>query len=218
MIQRDYFMRMAEMLTVFLSKVLLNKEKKKFEDAENELDEAGKAIVGIDLKLFGMLGTEDIVRLMKTSDIYGGRCLISAELLREYGEIRELNGQKTESNNFYLKSLRLYTEAMNSNELPEPGKYFSEIDNLITKLSDDDFPEELKLNLIDYYEMTGKFSRSEDLIFELLESGNEDVSKKAVRFYKRLKEKSDAELEGGNLSKEEVEESLNEILSKINIG
>ena len=80
-------MKMTQLLVSVLAKVLFHKEKKNYEDAQMELESAAKTIVGIDLKLISILSIEDVLQLMKTSDVYAGRCLISAELLKEYGDI-----------------------------------------------------------------------------------------------------------------------------------
>ena len=70
----------------------------------------------------------------------------------------------------------------------------------------------LNFKIIDYYEFSGQYSKAEDLIFELIENNNKDIIDRSVSFYKKLLHRTDAELESGNLSREEVNDALDEIL------
>lgn len=206
-------MRMAEMLASVIAKVVFNKEKKNYEDAQKELEDAAKSIVGLDLKLITMFGTEDVVKLIKTTDIYGGRCLISAELLIQYADILFLKGNEFESSGLKVKALVLYIESILSKELPSPEDYYEKINRLITGIPDDDLTYEVKLRIFEYYEITGQYSKAEDTLFELIDTGEGDVIELGESFYNRLNLKSEEELAKGNFSYEEVEDGLKEIRS-----
>jgi len=210
MISRDYFMRMTEMLAAVIAKVLFNKEQKNLEAAQSELETAAKSIVGLDLNLIGLMSIDNVIELMKSSDLYGGRCVISADLMREYAEIEEeKNPQK--ACDYYLKSLVLYIEGVMSNDLPEPEKYFPKINDLISKLKDVEFSDTVKQRLFKYYEHSGNFSKAEDILFELIDNNSDEIFANALSFYERLKLKSDDELQSGNFSRDEVEDGLEEI-------
>ena len=213
MLQRDYFLRMTEMLAAALAKIIFNKENKNFDEAEAELETAGKTIIGLDLKFIKILGVEDVVQLLKSSDMYAGKCFITAGLLNESGNISELKGNESESINLYSKSLSLYTEALLTNEIPEKEKYFTVVNNLISKLSGFEFQDEFYSRLADYYELSGQLSKAEDVLFDLLGENPQKYFDKAVLFYKKLQLKPDKELADGNLSREEIEDSLEEVLS-----
>lgn len=212
MLQRDYFIRMTEMLAAAIAKILFNKEKKDYFETEKEIESAAKTIVGLDLKLISMFGMEELTGLMKTSDLYAGKCLVTAELLYEYADVKKILNEDNLSSNLYLKSIRLYLEAVLSGDLPDNEKYFPKINSLIAKLSGENFSDEMNNALLDYYSLSGQYSKYEDKVFELLENGNDEVYKKAVKFYESLKNISEEELQKGNFSREEAEESLNEIL------
>lgn len=202
------------MLTTVLAKVLFNKEIKNYPEAEKEIESAAKTIVGLDLNLIKMLSTEDVIKLMKTSDVYAGRCLISAELLKEYGDILGENERINESIDIYLKSLRLYLETILTRELPEPEIYYDRINFLIKNLTTSDSENDLKRIIFEYYEISGQYSKAEDILFELLDSDAENIKNNALKFYERLLQKTDEELEKGNFSIEEAEESIEEINSR----
>ncbi len=199
------------MLSAVLTKVIFQKEKKQYELALAEIEIAAKTMVGLDLKLINILGAEDVLSLMKVSDIYAGRCLISAELLNEYGKIFEDQGKILESRNFYLKAFMLYVESLLSNDLPEPAAYFLKTEELEKKLMGFSFSNQFKQRLFEYYDMTGKYSKAEDVLFDLIDSNVDGMRNKGIYFYKRLHDMSDEQLIKGNLSHIEVQESLEEL-------
>jgi hypothetical protein len=208
---------MTQMLTTVLTKVLFNKEKKNYIEAEKEIESAAKTIVGLDLNLIKILNVEDVIKLMKTSDVYAGRCLISAELLKEYGDILGEKDRVNESIDIYIKSLWLYLETVLTKELPEPEAYYERINFLIKSLTSPGTDTELKQKIFEYYEFSGQYSKAEDILFELIDSDTEGIKDKALKFYERLQMKTDDELVKGNFSLEEVEESIEEINSRFNI-
>ena len=216
MLQRDYLMKMTQMLATVLTKILFNKEKKNYIEAEKEIESAAKTIVGLDLNLIKILNVEDVLKLMKTSDVYAGRCLISAELLKEYGDILGEKERINESMDIYIKSLWLYLETILTKELPEPEIYYDRINFLIKNLTSSETETDLKQKIFQYYEFSGQYSKAEDVLFELMDSDTEGIKDKALKFYERLQLKSDEELEKGNFSLEEVEESIEEINSRYN--
>ena len=216
MLQRDYLMKMTQMLATVLTKVLFNKEKKNYIEAEKEIESAAKTIVGLDLNLIKILNVEDVLKLMKTSDVYAGRCLISAELLKEYGDILGEKERINESMDIYIKSLCLYLETILTKELPEPETYYDRINFLIKNLTSPETDTDLKLKIFQYYEFSGQYSKAEDVLFELMDSDTEGIKDKALKFYERLQKKSDEELGKGNFSHGEVEDSIEEILSRYN--
>lgn len=216
MLQRDYLMKMTQMLATVLTKVLFNKENKNYMEAEKDIESAAKTLVGLDLNLIKILNVEDVLKLMKTSDVYAGRCLISAELLKEYGDILGEKERINESVDIYIKSLWLYLETILTKELPEPENYYDRINFMIKNLTSPETDTELKLKIFVYYEFSGQYSKAEDVLFELMDSDTEGIRAKALKFYERLQLKTEEELVNGNFSREEVEESIEEVNSRYN--
>ena len=214
MLQKDYLMKMTQMLAAVLVKVLTKKEQKDYAEAEVEIESAAKTMVGLDLKLIKILDINDILKLIKTSDIFAGRCLVSAELLKEYADILVEKGKHEDSLNIYVKSLHLYLETVLTKELPQPEEYYERIDFLIKTLSSLDFSKELRIKIFEYYEFSGQYSKAEDILFEMLDSGFEEIKDKGIKYYNRLQLKSEEELVKGNFSKDEIEESLAELNSR----
>lgn len=216
MLQRDYLMKMTQMLATVLTKVLFNKENKNYMEAEKDIESAAKTLVGLDLNLIKILNVEDVLKLMKTSDVYAGRCLISAELLKEYGDILGEKERINESIDIYIKSLWLYLETILTKELPEPEIYYDRINFMIKNLTTPETDTDLKLKIFQYFEFSGQYSKAEDVLFELMDTDTEGIKDKALKFYERLQKKTDEELGKGNFSHGEVEESIEEINSRYN--
>jgi hypothetical protein len=67
--------------------------------------------------------------------------------------------------------------------------------------------------LMEHYEQTGQFGKAEDALFAILDGDvdHEVALNFGISFYERLLGKSDAQLADGNLPRNEVEASLQEL-------
>lgn len=63
MIERDYIMRMIQMLTAVLAKVLLQMDLKQYETALEEIDQNGKKFLGAKWKVIRDLSDEQMIQL-----------------------------------------------------------------------------------------------------------------------------------------------------------
>lgn len=80
-------------------------------------------------------------------------------------------------------------------------------------MSVDALPPNVKDQLWRYAEQTGQFAKAEDWLFALLADapGNDDLIRRGIAVYQRLCERSDAELQAGQLPREEVLAGLAEL-------
>lgn len=74
-----------------------------------------------------------------------------------------------------------------------------------------------QINLISYHERLGNFADAEDSLFKALDVVGNDaqILRRGLAFYEQLRKQADSRLEAGNLPREEVEDSYNEIKSRI---
>ena len=63
----------------------------------------------------------------------------------------------------------------------------------------------------------GNINEAENLLFSELDTGNMNYLLLAIDFYQKLNDKSDAELESSDFTREEIEEGLNNILKLFEI-
>jgi tetratricopeptide (TPR) repeat protein len=209
MFQRDYIMRMIEQLGIALARILKLKEAGKFDEAEIEISKTGKMFFGIDMNFIHNFSEEGIIELLKQSDsLDASKCIVLAELLKEEGEIYEIQKGLDKSYHSYLKSLRLYLEGLTLNAQYRTNEYSSKIAFLKNKLSTYELPVPIQYKLLQYFEMIGNYAQAENILFQLIDVGEEDILDKGVAFYSRLLAKTDDELNQGNLPREEVEEGL----------
>src|SRR6266571_4710669 len=101
-----------------------------------------------------------------------------------------------------------------ANLLKAERDIFVEVEGLLDKLVDYELSAEIKVQLFQYFERTGRYSRAEDVLFELLEVDDQEnepessLVDRGIAFYERLLRKKDTELVAGNFSWEEAREGL----------
>ena len=65
------------------------------------------------------------------------------------------------------------------------------------------------------YEELGRYARAEDCLFELIDRDWAPARDLGERFYHRLMARTDAQLEDGDLSREEVDDGLVELRQRL---
>lgn len=205
MYQRDYIMRLIEQFGQALQRILGVKEAKQFDAALHEISQAGKTLLGLDMTLLRALDDRQIVDFLTTSDgLDSGRCLVTAELFLQEGEITALLGEAEESIRNYSKSLSLFLSALDENKQLHNETYFSKVEDLRKRLSAFPLPGHVTFKLYRYFEQLGYYAKAEDLLFALLAIGYPGITEEGRAFFVRLLALSDAALQQGNLPRTEV--------------
>ncbi|MFH0988696.1 MAG: DUF6483 family protein [bacterium] len=208
MIERDYILRIINDLARVLSKVLLHKENKRYDEAQRDMTAAGKLLLGADPAFLDALSTDELIRLLRLSDRFDiEKCLLMAELLRERGEVAMLQQHEAEGVRGLIRSLTLYLELHSEFRDTLPKEISLRVSQLITSLAEFELPADLQWRLVRYYELQGQFARAEDTLFQLL-GMDASYYDEAKKFYNRLAVKTDEELERGNLPREELKSGL----------
>jgi tetratricopeptide (TPR) repeat protein len=209
MIQRDYIMRMIEQLAIVLKKILHLKQEGKIDEAETEISNIGKTLLGLDIDFLNKFNTAGIIDFLTRSNSFDtGKCIIIAELLKEKGELHDIRKELNESYQCYQKSLDLYLEVLNKFTEYRQNDFFKKITFLTDKLIEYEMPARLQYKLMQYYEMIGDYAEAENILFHLIDNGGIEIVKEGLQFYNRLLAKTDDELKKGNLPRNEIEEGL----------
>ncbi len=211
MLRNDYLMRLIEQFTQATALILGFKKAKKYKNSLAAIQDTVQQIFGVDAKFIDTIPEEDLLILLKVNgNVDPDRAVMIAALQRITGEIFEERNDSDASYFAYLKSLTLYLEVAISPEEPIFSEYPTEIEPLLTKLEPYELPYQTKHRLWRYYEKTGNYAKAEDILDELIETGESqgDILSQGISFYKRLLVKTDADLNAGNLPREEVEEGL----------
>jgi hypothetical protein len=219
MIQRDYIMRMIEQLTMALLRIMKLKEAGQLDIAEVEISKAGKMLLGFDMDFLRSLSDEGIITLITQSDsLDAGKCIVTAELLKQDGEIYEVKNGLDASYQSYLKALRFFIEGLTISTQYRTNDYFTKIAFLIGKLSKYVLPVLMQYKLLDYFSMIGAYAQAENILFQLIDSGEKEILRKGIAFYTRLLAKKDSELIRGKLPREEVKEGLRALQKMLPAG
>jgi tetratricopeptide (TPR) repeat protein len=215
MMQKDYILRMIQQLSRVLIHVLHLREVKDYDGALTYIDDVFKQALGFSSDLINSVPDETLLAMLTSFDVLDiEKCFLVANLLKAEGDIYVDQGDFDTSYYRYLRSLYLFFAILFSDNSINDPDIFVEIEGLLDKLEDYDLPVEIKSQLFQYYERTGRYSRAEDVLFELLEEGDKEnepesnLVEQGIAFYERLLRKKDTELVAGNFSWEEVREGL----------
>ena len=211
MITRDYFMRMIHQLAQVIAKVLKLSEVSRYEAALEEIQLSSKQLLGMDLRLLTSLSGDEFIRVLSLGERFDvEKCVVTAELLRLIGEVRERQADENGKYDCYTTSLSLFLELSFRESETLPKEYFEEIDVLIGKLSSYELSSDLLQKLFRFYGVVRRYDEAENVLFDLVQR-DPGFGAEGVKFYERLRMKSDEELEQGNLPRNEVEEGLSEL-------
>ncbi len=214
MIERDYIMRMIQMLVQALLRILSFKEKKDYPKALNEIQNASKTLIGVELDVIRRLSDVQIIDLLTLVKDFGSlKCYLAGMLLKEEAEIFEFQGKTAESVDARTKSLSLLTEAALEKGAPLDSEHASAVDVAAEKLDHAGLPVHIHKKLFHYYELIRQYGKAENTVFDIVVKEPSFVEE-GLLFYERLRKKSDDELSDGNLSRKEIEEGMIDLLGK----
>ncbi len=209
MINKDYILRMAEKFGRALAIILRLRQYNKHEEALIYADDLLLQMTGLTSSFINSVSEDMLIQAISPLGMLNvEKCLWIAVLLKAEGEVYEAMGTSNESYYRYLKSLNLYLLALFQEVTMQDTELQSDIDELINKLVDYQLPVATLEKLFRYYEYSGAYDKAEDMLFEIVEEsqGNAGYIGMGTAFYNRLLSKSDAELQRGNLAREEVQE------------
>jgi hypothetical protein len=214
MITRDYIMRMINLLASALARILSLKKAHDFPQALVEIEKAYKQLLGADRLLLHRLSDVQLMELLGSDQaLAGSKYYVVGRLLKEEGEILQLQGKNDEGLGLYATSLSLLIQSLLNAESPADANHIATIDTLIEHLQAYEIPVRLRQRLFAYYEFVKRYDKAEDTIFELIDADAGSVQP-GIQFYKRLLSKTDEELLQGNLPRTEVEEGLSQLLER----
>jgi len=213
MINKDYILRLAERFGRELAIILGLRKRDRNEDALIYIDDVLLHMVGLTSSFINSLSEEMLIKTFSPlGPLNVEACLWTAALLKSEGEIYEAMGKTTDSYYTYLKSLYLFLTVLRQEPIDDDSDFSRMIKDLLSKLDDYELPTATKSLLFTYYEHIGMYDKAENTLFELLESTPHDqFIEQGLAFYNRLLKKNDADLQAGNLSRQEVEKGLTQL-------
>lgn len=185
-------------------------------DKLNIIDSGFKKFLGLSSKIINSMRQSDVLELLKKNGkIDGNYCLVAAALLYEEANIFFDEKQYDNAYFRYIKAFNLILTIRKLDLECELKGSSKVMDSIMISLKKFHIPFEIKKDVIDYYEISGTYSKAEDIIYEISESDNNDEStwaqKRLLSFYNNLLKKNDDDLKRGNLTREEINEALSEL-------
>ncbi len=153
MIRRDYLMRLIEQFAEALSRILKLKESKNYKEAHSLIGETCKELLGFDSLFINSFSTEDLISIIaidKIPDV--NKCIIIATLLKEEGEIYEVQNQADISYERYLKSLDIFLRGLLSEGEIKLDTNYYDLEKIVDKLGKENLTLDIKNRLSKYYE------------------------------------------------------------------
>ena len=215
-------MRQIELAAQALARILALAKGGKRDQAIGLFDEAYKPIAGVSGKVVATLDEEQLLTLLTSGSAPDPRRLtVAIELLVTEADLLAAEGEEKAAAAHYRRALGLTAYlAGHLGRLPDgdlPRKLADRAGTLALTPSQ-------RLHLARLHEALGQYGDAEDLLFEVLDDdrasrasgGGADTAAvdHGIAFYQRLLAKDDADLEAGNLPRDEVRGALAELLRR----
>ncbi len=215
--KKDFIMNLLEQLQGILPYVLDMAKSGNYEEAHAMIDQVCRELIGVSSAGLVRLTDEDILREIQANATiaWEEKAFFLATLLKEDADIYEKEEKEEESVLRYNTAVLLYIHnALHDKDKTE--EYDDAITEIATILREYELPASTYAALMTFYETIGDFAEAEDILYEWLDAETADDTLHPVAvgeaFYRRLLQKTDVELEAGNLPREEVEAALQELL------
>jgi hypothetical protein len=211
MIERDYIMRMINMMVAMLVRMLGYKNSKEYPKALLDIQTTGKTLLGIDRVLVDQFSIPQLMQLFGSDPtVVIPKAYVLGVLLKEEAEIRELMGDPSGAGHVYGRSLGLLIETYLSGGEPVEPRHLEFADAVLEKLTKRTLPQEVLERIFRYEEARGRYAKAEDALYGLLDT-HPEYAADGIRFYERLLQKQDATLADGGLPRDEVLEGLDSL-------
>ena len=214
MLSEDYLVRQIMQFVSVIAKIMGLKMGGQYQVALEVIDQSLGELLGISAELVNLLDDESLYKALTINEgIDLERLGMIAELFKEKGDILNLQKQKMESDNCYLRSLNGYLLISSNKDSSQPNELSQKIDELIIKLVNYDLPEKTILDLFCYYENEGKYAKAENILSLLVNHPkvNADIRSEMISFYQRLLLKSQKELSAGGMEKNRIRLKLKDM-------
>ncbi|MGE5798626.1 MAG: DUF6483 family protein, partial [Ignavibacteria bacterium] len=144
------------------------------------------------------------------------KCFVIGKLLKEAAGLKAMKENNYRINSEYQKVLSLYLEGIlsNRNSIQLFEDFFKDIDIIIEKIKNDEISPDIRFRLFKFYELTGKYDKAENELFNLESLNFAGIKKEGINFYKNLELMNEEELKTKNFPKEKIKIGLDKLNKK----
>jgi hypothetical protein len=216
MIRRDYILRVIEECIQALIRIRSLRENRRLEEARQAVDAECEKLAAVGAGPLAQLSETEIMALVAQGQptlLVGDRLLLLISFLREAGEVANAEGRAAEAREIFLKALHLLLGALPHCDGGEHPDFAPRVNVLVDALAGQNLPIPTQAMLMQHYESTGQFAKSEDMLYSMLDATANDRVILALghAFYERILRENDASLTAGNLPRNEAEEGFREL-------
>jgi tetratricopeptide (TPR) repeat protein len=212
MFRKDYLMRQIEMAAKVLAAILAKARSGQPLEALGMFDQAYQPLLGVGARLVPVLSDDQLLLMLKPGGVPDdNRWPALVRLLVTEADLYMDLDQPAEALPRYRKALLLLVELGGGKPAPDPGLALA----MAGRLRGFHLTVAERIDVASVYEADRHYADAEDTLFEGLDADSADeLAEAAIAFYRRLLDKDDAELEAGNLPREEAEAGLAEVLAR----
>jgi len=211
MFQKDFIKRSFSFIQATLARLRGVALEGDADVAREEITDAYSRVFGIPLSLLSLSPVSDIVDLLSTSEGEDAERILSlAELLKMDGEIYQNEGNVEEAQWRFALSLELLTASIEASNQPASEKVLDPFEPVVRFSMQNLTSLDLLASLYGLYRQAGNYGLAKDLIVAFVETGGgkcEGVNE-GTAFLSELLGRSDEALERGNITRQEIEEAL----------
>lgn len=219
MYEKDYLKRVIRQATNLvgtkIAEILGLIEKKEYVDAIEQLNGAFMTFYGMDTAMLKLLSADAVVDMLtgENEKPDAARLLVLAELLKMEGDAYLGKENTTDASRSFLAALDLYLVIAEKTGITESRPGEQHVDLLAAYLKKDGLSVSIRLRLIDYYQSDCQYGKAEDQLHGIIDLGavSDEILRAGIMFYESLLKLEDAELEQGEIFREEVLEGLEEL-------
>jgi tetratricopeptide (TPR) repeat protein len=207
-------MRQIELAAQALARILMTAKGGNRAEALALFDEAYKPLVGVSGRVVASLDEEQLLTLLTSGSAPDPRRVsVAIELLATEADLLAGEGEEKPAAAHYRRALGLTAYlASHLGRLPD-GDLAGRLADRAGTLA---LTPTQRLHLARLHEALGRYGDAEDALFEVLDDDPDDAAAvdHGIAFYQRLLAKDDAELEAGNLPRDEVRSALADLLRR----
>ena len=214
MFEKDYIMRMIQQFAKLLAEVLFKIRSGNVEEAQSDIQSASQKYLGLGFDFLLGTSNQHLVNIFSIGGrLNAEKCYIAAQLFFHEAKAREAKNPE-DSFRCYIRALDLLLICMEQLDEAAESEAISVIGEILQICRNEGFPFDIYKKLLFFYEYRKEYAKAEDYLFKLAEIRSDDSLQIGKSFYARLMNKTDQELEAGNLPRSEAEEGLLEFISK----
>jgi len=214
MYQRDYLMRQIEQAARAIAVILKKALGGDPDEALGMFDEAYQPLLGISSRVVSTLTDEQLISLLTSGSSPDLRRVASVlEVVKTQADVHALRGDEKVAATGYRRALRLAGYLASRSDRQLDGRLAGD---LLERAGGLNLSGEQQLSLVRVLEAVGRYADAEDALFEAIDAAPDDSGPidSGILFYQRLLAKDDAELEAGDLPRDEVKTGLAELLGR----